>query len=154
MKPIVWSTAGLLVVTALAVAVTARPFDPLLLGDAQAATLAASPAALAAQTSEAGNVGVTVIPRNLSPDAASWDFEVRFESHIQAVDQDLTKTAVLVDDAGRSHAPIGWEGDPPGGHHRKGLLRFKPLAGKPASVELRLQDIGGVAVRRFRWRLE
>jgi hypothetical protein len=141
--------------TALGLAmVTLPPPNPFSPNNAVAAMPAARPAALAAQTSREGNVSVTVIPRNFSPEAASWDFEISFESHTQAVDQDLTKAAVLIDAAGKSHAPIGWEGDPPGGHHRKGLLRFKPLAGKPTSVELRIQGIGGVEVRAFRWRLE
>lgn len=155
MKPITWSTRGLLRGAVLGIAiVTLPPPNPFSLGNAVAATPEARPAVLAAQTSREGSVSVTVVPRNLSPDAARWDFEVRFESHTQAVDQDLTKTAVLIDAAGKSHAPIGWEGDPPGGHHRKGLLRFKPLAGKPTSMELRIQGIGGVNVRTFRWQIE
>lgn len=140
-------------VVVLGIAIATLLSNPFSSGNAQAATSAAGPAALAAQTREEGNVSVTVIPRNLSADAASWDFEITFTSHVQAVDQDLTKTVVLIDAVGKPHAPIGWDGDPPG-HHRKGLLRFKPLAGKPTAVELRMQGIGGVAVRTFRWRLE
>lgn len=150
MKTIQWSLRSLLLGVAIATLFT-NPSAP---GNAQAATPATRPAALTPQTSEQGNVSVTVTPRSLAANVASWDFELTFSSHVQAVDQDLTKTVVLIDAAGQSHAPIGWDGDPPGGHHRKGVLHFKPLPGKPSTVELRVQGIGGVAVRTFRWRLE
>lgn len=108
---------------------------------------------LTAQTSREGNVNVTVTPRNLAPGASSWDFEVVLETHTQPLEQDLTKVAALVDAQGKPHAPLGWKGDPPGGHHRRGVLQFQPLAGNPAAVELRIQGIGGVD-RTFRWQLK
>lgn len=112
-----------------------------------------APSGLTEQTSREGGVTVKVTPRNLEPGAANWDFAVVLETHTQPLDQDLTKAAVLVDAQGKPHAPLAWEGSPPGGHHRRGLLRFRPLAGNPAAVELRLHDIGGVATRTFRWQL-
>jgi len=108
----------------------------------------------AAQINREGNVTVMVTPRNLSTGASSWDFEVMLDTHTQPLNQDLTKVAALIDAQGKPHAPVGWEGDPPGGHHRRGVLRFQPLAGNPAVVELRIQDIGGVATRVFRWQLK
>lgn len=57
-----------------------------------------------------------------------------------------------LDASGREYAPLAWQGDPPGGHHRKGVLRFKPLAAATL-VELRISGVGGVATRRFRWEL-
>ena len=113
---------------------------------------AASPE-LATQTSREGGVNVTVTPRNLAPGASSWDFEIVLETHTQPLDQDLTKVAALVDAQGKPHAPLGWNGDPPGGYHRRGVLQFQPLAGNPALVELRIQGIGGVD-RTFRWQLK
>ena len=113
--------------------------------------LAATPG-LTAQISREGGVNVTVTPRNLAPNATSWDFEVVLETHTQPLDQDLTKVAVLVDAQGKAHAPLGWKGDPPGSHHRRGVLQFRPLAGNPAMVELRLHGIGGVD-RTFRWQI-
>jgi hypothetical protein len=65
--------------------------------------------------------------------------------------EDLTKAAVLVDGAGRRYTPVAWQGDPPGGHHRKGILRF-PAPPEPAkSFELQMQGIGGVSQRVFQW---
>ena len=66
---------------------------------------------------------------------------------------DLARAAQLVDARGKPQGPLAWEGDPPGGHHRRGVLRFRPPAGNPATVELRILDVGGVAVRTFRWSL-
>ncbi len=114
----------------------------------------AAPPGLTEQTSREGGVTVKVTPRNLGPGASSWVFEVVLETHTQPLDQDLTKAAALVDAQGKAHAPLAWEGSPPGGHHRSGLLRFQPLPGNPAAVELRIQGIGGVAARVFRWQLK
>ena len=118
-----------------------------------AATANAASSGLTPQTSRDGNVNVTVTPRSLAPGASSWDFEVVLETHTQPLDQDLTKVVALIDAQGRPHAPLAWEGSPPGGHHRRGLLRFQPLAGNPATVQLRLQGIGGVD-RAFSWQLK
>jgi len=118
-----------------------------------AAAADAASSDLKTQTSREGNVNVTVTPRSLAPGASSWDFEVVLETHTQPLDQDLTKVAALIDAHGRPHAPLAWEGSPPGGHHRRGLLRFQPLAGNPAIAELRLHGIGGVD-RTFRWQLK
>jgi len=118
-----------------------------------AAPADAATSGLTARTSREGNVNVTVTPRNLASGASSWDFEVVLETHTQPLDQDLAKVAALIDAQGQSHAPLAWEGDPPGGHHRRGMLRFRPLAGDPAEVELRISGVGGTGVRTFRWQL-
>jgi len=110
--------------------------------------------ALAAQTNRAGGVTVTVTPKNLTPGAPSWNFEVTLETHTQPLSQDLTHAALLIDAQGLPQSPLAWEGDPPGGHHRHGLLRFRPPTGNPGVVELRILGVGGVAVRIFRWQLE
>jgi len=145
------------VVIAVAIGLVGAVFsalDPPWHGSAFAATPAGTRAILAAQTNREGGVTVKVTPRNLAPDAASWEFEIILDTHTQALNQDLSRSAVLIDAAGKSHTAVGWEGDPPGGHHRRGVLRFQPLPGKQAAVELRVTDIGGVEVRIFRWQLE
>lgn len=108
---------------------------------------------LGQRTSMADGVSVAVKPLALGPGAKSWDFEVTMNTHIAPLEQDLTKVSTLVDAAGASHKPVAWKGDAPGGHHRKGVLQFAPLAGSPQFVELQIRDVGSPTVRSFKWQL-
>lgn len=114
---------------------------------------AGAPAAadLPPQTSSQSGVTVKVTPRSLA--GAEWEFEVVFDTHTQDLKDDLPKAAVLVADGGAPASPTGWQGDAPGGHHRKGTLRFKAPAGSAANVELRLSRPAESAPRVFRWQL-
>jgi hypothetical protein len=67
---------------------------------------------------------------------------------------DLVKSSVLLDARGARHAPIAWEGAPPGGHHREGVLRFKALGPAPGAFELQIRRPGESAARVFRWTLK
>ena len=113
----------------------------------------AKKAGLAPQASKAHEVTITVTPLSLSNEAKAWDFEITLESHTQELNDDLIGSSVLIGD-GRQATPIGWEGAPPGGHHRKGLLRYKPISPAPLSLELRIQRAGEPIPRSFRWRLK
>jgi hypothetical protein len=99
----------------------------------------------------AGGVTVRATPGPLSGDA--WEFQITFDTHSQDLRDDVAKSASLVAD-GATSAPLEWRGDPPGGHHRKGVLRFKAPAARPAAVELRLSRPGEAEPRVFRWKLE
>jgi len=119
------------------------------------ALLAAGGATAAADlpTRSSTQAGVTVkaTPRTVSGDA--WEFEIVLDTHSQELKDDLVKGARLVVDGGASYAPAAWQGDPPGGHHRKGVLRFKPISPQPRAIELQVQRTGESAARSFRWRL-
>lgn len=104
-------------------------------------------------TNSEAAVTVKVTPMNISPEADSWDFEIVLNTHSVALDQDMRRVAVLIDAAGLPRQPQRWEGDPPGGHHREGVLRFQPPAAMPEILELRIRGIGGDSERMFRWRL-
>lgn len=106
---------------------------------------------LAAQVNPEGPVQVKVTPRSLAADAKVWEFDVAFNTHSVAIDGDPAQFSVLVDARGNTHKALGWSGDPPGGHHRRGVLQFKPLVQPPGPVELRISGVGGVAARVFRW---
>ena len=108
--------------------------------------------ALPTQTSSQSGVTVKITPRTLA--AGTWEFEVVFDTHSQELTDDLEKTAVLVSDARASHSPLQWQGDPPGGHHRKGVVQFKPVSPMPASIELQIKRSGETAPRLFRWKLK
>ena len=125
----------------------------LILGFALAAVTALAAAELERITSSAGGVMVAVQPVDLSAGAKSWDFNVSLNTHVHPLEQDLAKVSVLVDPKGVRHAPLAWRGDPPGGHHRKGVLEFAPVSGNPAYVELRIKDVATPEPRTFRWQL-
>lgn len=104
------------------------------------------------RTSNERGVKVTVVPKNLLSGAKAWEFEVTLETHTQSLNDDLARSSVLIA-GGMQYAPLGWEGTPPGGHHRKGLLRFKTVMPRPQSVELQIRLGGETAPRSFQWRM-
>ena len=112
-------------------------------------------AELASQSSEDGGVTIAVKPVDVSAKAATWSFQVSLSTHSQDLNDDLVRTAFIVDRVGNRNAlPTGWKGDAPGGHHRKGVLSFKALAPLPAAIELRIQRAGEKAPRVYRWDLD
>jgi len=108
---------------------------------------------LSTQTSSEGLVTVKVTPKDLLPSFLSWDFEIILDTHSGNLDQDLIKTSVLIDDKGNQFNPISWEGDPPQGHHRQGILKFNPIFPRPKSIELIINQVGGISERSFKWQL-
>jgi len=111
-------------------------------------------AALAARSSYAAGVQVEVTPKTTDPKSKVWEFAVAMNTHITPLTVDLAKTAVLTDDAGHQYAPLAWNGDPPGGHHRKGVLQFPAPAGAPKVIELKIKGIAGPPERVFKWELK
>ena len=111
-------------------------------------------AELAAQKSSAGGVTVAVTPQNLAAGAKSWDFKVVFDTHSAELKDDVAKGAVLVVDGGSSYPPTAWQGDPPGGHHREGTLKFNAISPQPKAFELQIQRPGEPKPRTFRWSLK
>ncbi|OGA36592.1 MAG: hypothetical protein A3F75_07695 [Betaproteobacteria bacterium RIFCSPLOWO2_12_FULL_64_23] len=116
-------------------------------------TLGAAAAELAPQSSQAEGVGVNVKPTDVSANAATWKFQVTLTTHSGDLGDDLARSAILVDAAGKPQPALGWDGDPPGGHHRKGVLRFKALSPRPDTLELRIPRAGEAAPRKFSWKL-
>jgi hypothetical protein len=116
---------------------------------AGAGTLAAAP--LAGVATSFGGVTVKATPSTLS--GGIWVFQIVFDTHSQDLRDDVARSATLVAD-GAASAPLEWRGDPQGGHHRKGVLRFKAPAGRPTAIELRLTRPGEAEPRVFRWKLE
>jgi hypothetical protein len=114
----------------------------------------AAHAQFATQKSSANGVTLAVTPINLAAGAKSWDFSVVFDTHTQDLSDDLLKAARLRDDKGNEFAPLAWDGAGPGGHHRKGVLKFNPVAPAPQALELRLSRPGEATARIFRWELK
>jgi len=113
--------------------------------------VAASAATLVQQTSSDRGVTVRATPRDLSPKAKIWEFEIVLETHSQDLSDDLKAVSWIIGEGGGRMAPTAWEGDPPGGHHRKGVLRFTSMAPLPEIVELRIMRPGEGSPRSFRW---
>lgn len=111
---------------------------------------AASP--LPTRSSTESAVTVKATPRTLQGDV--WEFDVVFDTHSQELKDDLMKSAVLVPAGGSSVTPLEWKGDPPGGHHRQGVLRFNAIRPAPASLELRIDRAGESKPRSFNWSLK
>lgn len=108
-------------------------------------------AAFEARTSDAAGVSIMVTPRLLAPGAATWEFDVAMNTHVRPLAEDLTTAAILIEADGSRATPVGWQGDPPGGHHRKGVLRFVAPSVPQQSFELQLSGVGGTELRTFRW---
>ena len=121
---------------------------------AAAAAFPAAAAELATQKSSDRGVTVSVTPQNLGAGAKSWDFKIVLETHSQDLSDDLTKSAVLLDGTGAQLLPVGWDGAAPGGHHREGILQFKPVTPPPVAIELRIIRPGEANPRSFRWQLQ
>jgi len=81
-------------------------------------------------------------------------FDVTMNTHSVELVEDLTRSAILRDDAGKEYAPIAWEGAGPGGHHREGKLKFAAFKTKPKFVELVVKNLAQVSERAFRWELK
>ena len=107
---------------------------------------------LAAQVDRQNRVVVKVEPVVVDPGAPTR-FVISLNTHSGALDFDLTQISVLQDDRGNSYRPTGWDGSPPGGHHRSGSLRFPPLAAESRRIKLTIKDIYGVPERVFEWNL-
>lgn len=111
-------------------------------------------AQLAMQKSSANGVTVAVTPGNFAAEAKTWDFAIVLDTHTQDLSDDLAMSAVLVDDRGNEFKALAWEGAAPGGHHRKGVLKFKTIEPRPQALELRISRPGEPKARIFRWNLK
>ncbi|MGQ9629077.1 MAG: hypothetical protein ACUVXI_02025 [bacterium] len=80
-------------------------------------------------------------------------FDVSINTHRGALDFDLTQISLLEDDKGNIYEPLGWEGSPPGGHHRLGVLRFPELREKTRFIKLTIKGVYNVPERAFKWEL-
>ena len=101
-----------------------------------------------------GIVSVAVTPLQLSADASEWKFDVVLDTHSGSLDEDMLTSVILTDSNGNEYRPTVWNGAPPGGHHREGVLVFRAVSPMPRSVELTVKDVGGIPERSFKWDLK
>lgn len=115
---------------------------------------AASAGNLETRSSSAAGVTVKVTPSQAAPGAPTWEFEIVLDTHAGDLSDDLVRNSVLIGSKGAQHAPLAWDGAGPGGHHRKGVLRFKAPQPAPETIELQIRRPGESAPRSFRWTLK
>ncbi|CAM3660945.1 hypothetical protein [Polaromonas hydrogenivorans] len=107
----------------------------------------------APQSSSEQGVTVKVTAKSMGLVGSRWEFAVVLDTHSADLSDDLSQSATLTTDDGRTFKPTGWLGAPPGGHHREGVLAFDVPAPRPGAIELRIERPGESAPRTFRWSL-
>lgn len=105
------------------------------------------------QSSQENGVRVDVVPVQLQH-GQSVRLEIRLNTHSGQLDKDLMAVSVLKDEMGKTYQPTGWDGSPPGGHHRSGILTFPELSQDSGSITLIIKGVAGVPERSFTWRVK
>ncbi|MDO8457302.1 MAG: hypothetical protein Q7T07_10370 [Burkholderiaceae bacterium] len=118
-----------------------------------AALAQASPNATSMQSSTEQEVTVKVTPKSIGSPDNRWEFAIVLDTHSADLTDDLTQSATLTTNDGRTLKPVSWVGAAPGGHHREGVLAFEVPAPRPTTIELRIERPGESAPRTFRWQL-
>ncbi len=80
-------------------------------------------------------------------------FQVKMNTHQGDLGFDLAAISILEDDKGRILKPVSWEGSPPGGHHRAGVLTFPGVDEQSKWIKLTIREIYEVPKRIFIWNL-
>ncbi len=106
----------------------------------------------ATQENSGGDVDVTVTPKTLVLGQRPR-FKLEFNTHSVELDFDISQVTTLTDENGDTYTPPIWDGSPPGGHHREGILTFGQNLKEIKSVTLSLSNISYVAKREFTWQL-
>jgi len=115
--------------------------------------LAIDASAYKAQSDNQNGVRVDVRPVQLLPGKPP-KFEIRMNTHSGDLSQDLVAVCTLKDGSGREYRPLNWNGSPPGGHHRSGVLEFPELGDATQSITLVIREVADVPQRVFNWSIE
>lgn len=99
----------------------------------------------AEQAQTVGDVEVKVRPTAL--DTSGAQFTITLDTHSGELDTDFT--AATLDVGGTRWPTATWVGDPPGGHHRTGTLRFASAG--PTTGTATLTIIGLTEPAVFTW---
>lgn len=106
------------------------------------------PSYLTTKTSSESGVTMTVTPGILDK---TFSFRITLDTHTEELNADLKQVSTLTADQDQIYEPLEWEGDPPGGHHREGILRFPVLDSRPEMITLKIKEVGGVPEWVFSW---
>ncbi len=112
--------------------------------------LAHQPIELPAVNNSANQVSIDAKPVDFAF-SKPVKIKIALNTHHGSLDYDLAKIATLICDRGNEHKPLGWEGSPPGGHHRRGELIFPKFNHKISHMKLVIKGIYDVPERVFEW---
>jgi hypothetical protein len=115
--------------------------------------LAIDAVAYETKSNKQNRVRVDVRPVQLLPGKPA-KFEIRMNTHSGDLSQDLVAACTLKDNSGREYHPTSWDGSPPGGHHRSGVLEFSELGEGTESITLVIRQVANVPERVFNWSIE
>ena len=116
-------------------------------------TMAADASAYKTKSNKKNSVRVDVRPVQLLSGKPA-KFEIRMNTHSGDLSQDLIAVCTLKDNSGREYHPTNWDGSPPGGHHRSGVLEFSELGEGVESITLVIREVANVPERVFNWAVE
>lgn len=116
-------------------------------------TMAADASAYKTKSNKKNSVRVDVRPVQLLSGKPA-KFEIRMNTHSGDLGQDLIAVCTLKDNSGREYQPVNWDGSPPGGHHRSGVLEFSELGEGVESITLVIREVANVSERVFNWAVE
>jgi hypothetical protein len=91
---------------------------------------------------------IEVIARPVQLDAGGAAFAVTLDTHSGSLANDLAASSRL-EVGGVTWPAAGWDGDPPGGHHRTGTLRFNAAGTPTGNFTLTMDGLGDPVV--FTW---
>ena len=94
-----------------------------------------------------GDIEITAVPKLTN---AGYEFSITLNTHSTELTYDLVSASFLTNESGQMVKPSNWEGDEPGGHHRKGQLFFPLFPRKPKVLNLTISGVGGESVN-FNW---
>lgn len=86
----------------------------------------------------------------VAPESSSV-FDITINTHAGSLDFEMVEVAMLRDDLGNKYLPLAWEGSAPGGHHRRGILRFPTVSRDASSITLAISES---LPREFTWDLQ
>ncbi len=144
-------TAIIIGIAAIALLLIAGYAAVSLIGNQTAEPSPYSPSQFETITNSESGVTIDVTPLNLDKLNEPLKFDVTLTTHEGSMDFEMTENSVLLDSKGKEYGPTGWDGSPPGGHHRSGTLTF-PAVKDVGNVKLVIKDVNGVSERIFEWR--
>ncbi len=122
------------------------------MGVATLLVLSAGPASAArsfpTKTVDVDGVTVEASPLRVNPRGAS--IAIVLDTHEGELDARLGQQSTLTID-GTAWPVVAYKGDPPGGHHREGTLRFRSAGPVAGSMRLVITGLGGPV--KFAWRV-